>query len=76
LRRRLVVLGMVFLVEFRRGRPWNVDIDVKPLEFQGDQIEGCYNDGVGGLDSLQGKYAELEFVQCSWCGILQGLDLK
>jgi hypothetical protein len=53
---------MVFLVGFMRSGHWSVDVDLELLELQGDEIEGCDNNGIGGLDPLQSEDAELEFV--------------
>lgn len=58
------------------GQHWEVNIDLKPLDFLVDEAEGGGDDGIGSLDALKCEYTELEFVQGSWGGILEGLDLQ
>lgn len=71
------MLGVVFLVGFRSGsRYWTLDVDLKFLKLEIDEVEGCCDDGIGSFDSLKGEYTELEFVYCSRCGVLQGLNLE
>lgn len=53
-----------------------MNVDLKFLELRRDKVERRYNDRVGSLDSLQCEDTELEFIEGSWCGVFQCLDLE
>lgn len=71
-------LGLWLRLLFGVGRAWDRDsnVDLKFLDLLVDKVESGCNDGIGDLNAFQGENAEFQFVQCTWGGVLQCLDLE